>query len=301
MDYYKILEIDKISSTQEIKKHYYKLAKKYHPDKNNGISDENFKLLSEAYSTLSNPKKRYLYDMKLLFKENLGEDFINHFSDIELEIIHEYYLRLKDSTEFKFLKLLYDSLPKKFKEKIKRKFKQHKLDKKDTLLNLKEIKYIYANSIDNDYTLNLNRPLKDVYLNVNKEIILVTKNYAYHVFITSSDYSLEFKISNHVLTIHIQTVLPEHYTLNGRDIYYNHRINLYEYYFVDTFPIKLPNDIQINLKNSQSSSGIYNSVKIPYLGLKDGCKRGDLYIYKNLDLMIQNKHQYESIIKEIFT
>ena len=54
MDYYKILEIDKNSTTREIKKHYYKLAKKYHPDKNNGISDENFKLLSEAYSTLSN-------------------------------------------------------------------------------------------------------------------------------------------------------------------------------------------------------------------------------------------------------
>ena len=30
-------------------------------------------------------------------------------------------------------------------------------------------------------------------------------------------------------------------------------------------------------------------------------KRGDLYIYKNLDLMIQHKYQYESIIKEIFT
>ena len=35
MGYYTILEIDKISSTQEIKKHYYKLAKRYHPDKNN--------------------------------------------------------------------------------------------------------------------------------------------------------------------------------------------------------------------------------------------------------------------------
>ena len=298
MDYYKILEIDKNSTTDEIKKHYYKLAKKYHPDKNNGISDDDFKLLSEAYSTLSNPKKRYLYDMKLLFKGNLGEDFINHFSDIELEIIHDYYLRLKESTEFKFLKLLYDSLPKNFKEKVKGKFKHHKLDKKDTLLNLTDIKYIYANNIDNDYTLNLNRSLKDVYLNVNKEIILVTKDYAYHVFITRSDYSLEFKISNHVLTIHIQTVLPEHYTLNGQDIYYNHRINLYEYYFVDTFPIVLPNEIQINLKNSLEFN---NSVKIPYLGLKDGCNRGDLYIYKNLDLMIHNKHQYENIIKEIFT
>ena len=301
MDYYEILQIDKNSSTKEIKKHYYKLAKEYHPDKNNGISDENFKLLSEAYSILSNPKKRYLYDMKLLFKENLGEDFINHFSDIELEILHDYYLRLKESTEFKFLKLLYDSLPQNLKTKINHKFKYKNLDIKDSLLNLKDIKYIYANSINDDFVLNLNRSLKDVYQNVSKEIILITKNYTYHVFITHSDYSLKFQIQNHVLTIHIRTVLPEHYSLNGQDIYYNHRINLYEYYFIDTFPIKLPNDIQINLKNFQRSSEINNSVKIPYLGLKDGCKRGDLYIYKNLDLMIQNKYQYESIIKEIFT
>jgi len=52
------------------------------------------------------------------------------------------------------------------------------------------------------------------------------------------------------------------------------------------------------LKNSLEFN---NSVKLPYLGLKDGCNRGDLYIYKNLDLMIHNKHQYENIIKEIFT
>jgi|TARA_Y100000389_G_scaffold182688_1_gene199506 DnaJ-class molecular chaperone len=298
MDYYTILHIDQNSSTKDIKKHYYKLAKKYHPDKNNGISDENFKLLAEAYSILSNPKKRYLYDMKLLFKGNLGEDFINHFSDTELEILHDYYLRLKESTEFKFLKLLYESLPQHLKSKINYKFNYQKLDKKYSLLNLRDIKYIYANSINDNFVLNLNRSLKDVYQNKSKEIILITDRYAYNIYVTHSDYSLNFQIENHVLTIHIQTILPEHYSLNGKDIYYNHRINLYEYYFIDTFPIKLPNDVQINLKNSLEFN---NSLKIPYLGLKEGSKRGDLYIYKNLDLMIHDKYQYESIIKEIFT
>ena len=80
MNYYEILEISKNSDTRSIKKHYYSLSKKYHPDKNNGISDEKFKLLSEAYSTLSNPKKRYLYDMKLFFNENLGKDFVLNLS-----------------------------------------------------------------------------------------------------------------------------------------------------------------------------------------------------------------------------
>ena len=217
--------------------------------KNSGLSDENFKHLSEAYSTLSNPKKRYVYDMKLLLKENLGDNFINHFSEIELEIIHDYYLKIQNTTEFKFLKLLYDSLPNNLKNKINNKFNFKNLNEKNTLINLNNIKYIYADKIDNDYTIHLNRSLKDVYKNISKEIILITKSFVYNIFITSSDYSLKFKISNHILTIHIQTILPEHYSLNGQDIYYNHRINLYEYYFIDTFPIILPNDIQINLKN----------------------------------------------------
>ena len=38
MNFYEILEIDRNSSTKEIKKHYYSLSKKYHPDKNPGDS-----------------------------------------------------------------------------------------------------------------------------------------------------------------------------------------------------------------------------------------------------------------------
>ena len=97
MDYiqdFKNLEIPLGSSKDEIKAAYKRLSKKYHPDKNNGISDENFKYLSEAYSVLSNPKKRYLYDLKLLLQENLGENFIVQFSDHELEILNDYYLQL---------------------------------------------------------------------------------------------------------------------------------------------------------------------------------------------------------------
>jgi DnaJ-class molecular chaperone len=100
------------------------------------------------------------------------------------------------------------------------------------------------------------------------------------------------------LTINIQTCLPEKYSLNGNDLYYNHRINLYEYYFTDLFPITLPNDLRINLVNSEEFN---NSVKIPCLGIKTDGKRGDLYIYKELDLTIHNKDHYREILKEIFT
>lgn len=60
-DYYKILEVSKTATLKEIKLNYYKLSKKYHPDKENG-DDEKFKLINEAYSVLSCPKKKKLYD-----------------------------------------------------------------------------------------------------------------------------------------------------------------------------------------------------------------------------------------------
>lgn len=60
-DYYEILGVDKKASKEEIKKAFHKLAHKYHPDKGTGDSDK-FKEVSEAYSILSDEKKRAEYD-----------------------------------------------------------------------------------------------------------------------------------------------------------------------------------------------------------------------------------------------
>ena len=59
-DYYEILEVNKSSSKEEIKKVYKKLALKHHPDK--GGDAEKFKELSEAYAVLSDDNKRKQYD-----------------------------------------------------------------------------------------------------------------------------------------------------------------------------------------------------------------------------------------------
>lgn len=60
-DYYKILGVDKNATQTEIKKAYHKLAHKHHPDKGGGDA-EKFKEISEAYSVLSDTKKRAAYD-----------------------------------------------------------------------------------------------------------------------------------------------------------------------------------------------------------------------------------------------
>ncbi len=59
-NYYKILGVSKKASPSEIKKAYYKLARKHHPDR--GGNEERFKEINEAYQILSDKKKRKQYD-----------------------------------------------------------------------------------------------------------------------------------------------------------------------------------------------------------------------------------------------
>src|SRR5512143_819913 len=63
-DLYQELGVEKSASEAEIKKAYRKLASKLHPDKNPGDkrAEAKFKAVNRAYQTLSDAKKRALYD-----------------------------------------------------------------------------------------------------------------------------------------------------------------------------------------------------------------------------------------------
>ena len=59
-DYYKVLNVNKNASEDDIKKSYKKLAREHHPDR--GGNAEKFKEISEAYDILSDTQKRQQYD-----------------------------------------------------------------------------------------------------------------------------------------------------------------------------------------------------------------------------------------------
>ncbi|MCX2573136.1 J domain-containing protein [Pedobacter sandarakinus] len=64
IDYYKILDLKKDASIDDIKKAYRKLARKHHPDlnPNNEESNKKFQQINEANEVLSDPEKRKKYD-----------------------------------------------------------------------------------------------------------------------------------------------------------------------------------------------------------------------------------------------
>jgi molecular chaperone DnaJ len=64
LDLYKVLEVSKDASQDEIRRSYRRLARKYHPDANPGDkkAEDRFKEIQHAYEVLSKPEKRREYD-----------------------------------------------------------------------------------------------------------------------------------------------------------------------------------------------------------------------------------------------
>jgi molecular chaperone DnaJ len=65
VEYYEFLGIARDASPDQIKSAYRKAAMQWHPDRNpekKHVAEENFRLAAEAYSVLSDPQKRAIYD-----------------------------------------------------------------------------------------------------------------------------------------------------------------------------------------------------------------------------------------------
>ncbi|XP_049848538.1 uncharacterized protein LOC126315328 [Schistocerca gregaria] len=74
-DYYEALGIGRDATQSEIKKSYYEKARKCHPDKcpDNPELEAEFKKISQAYSVLSDPEKRKIYDLHGSYDDVAGD------------------------------------------------------------------------------------------------------------------------------------------------------------------------------------------------------------------------------------
>ncbi|MDR3197015.1 MAG: DnaJ domain-containing protein [Planctomycetaceae bacterium] len=74
-DYYKVLEIPKTATHEEVQKAYRKLARKHHPDMNRNDpkgAKEKFQKIQEAFDILGNPEKRKIYDQFGVSPDQMG-------------------------------------------------------------------------------------------------------------------------------------------------------------------------------------------------------------------------------------
>ena len=79
-DYYDVVGVSKSANDKEIKKAYRKKAMLLHPDKYKGPkeeAEEKFKELNEAYSVLSDEKKRQQYDHQRQFGDGPRVQFFH--------------------------------------------------------------------------------------------------------------------------------------------------------------------------------------------------------------------------------
>lgn len=313
MNHYEILRIHSSASTEDIRKHYYRYAKLYHPDKHSGDPEkcEYFKKLSEAYATLSNPKKRYIYDMKLRTESipEFQKIFEIQFSDDDLLVIQKYYEKISSSTEFKFLKILYKSLPETSKTNLKTNLKNglnhlkttlfHKDKDKhpdeniseDSLADISDLRYIDGHALLEFTQITLKRSFEDVYRNICKRILVKLRDSSHYLYITHSDYTIH--LPN--LEIHIATDVPEHIHVNGCDIYAEQKINLYQYYYVRNHILKFPEGPLLYDRDTRMILG--KGLRNPRTHL-----RHNLHISQKLVLNLSPETilANESIIKRIF-
>lgn len=68
--YYSLLQVSEKATFQEIKRSYRRLARKYHPDRNNSsTADDMIKKINQAFETLSDRDKRREYDSESHLRE----------------------------------------------------------------------------------------------------------------------------------------------------------------------------------------------------------------------------------------
>jgi DnaJ-class molecular chaperone len=286
-NFYDILQVNKNSTKEEIKKSYKKLALQYHPDKN---KDENsidkFKEIAEAYATLGDDDKRKNYDMFGSSDENFSGDPFSAFNDIfnqhmssfmnmnyEKEInISDILNKLSGFSNSNFDMPNIPNVHVKFHTMNKSPFSfpQNNVEDEYNSYNEQQNTTSIPELIPEDIIINIDTTLEEIYKKQKKDILLErfrNKNGTYklrpkkisiylydkELFLEKNGNENENSSLKGNIIINIKQINTNKYNkfkrINDYDILYIHEISLKEYYNNVYFKLTLPNDELLKIKN----------------------------------------------------
>ena len=101
-NFYEILGVNIDSSSLEIKKAYYALAKKYHPDASGGEMTNKFRMINEAYATLIDSDRKEAYDRHVLPTIDPSESSKSEGFDPNNSTYHNFWKKTHDKSSETF-------------------------------------------------------------------------------------------------------------------------------------------------------------------------------------------------------
>ena len=246
MDLYELLEIDEKDFNMDIlKKQYHKMCKIHHPDKG---GDENyFKLIQEAYETLSDEKKRAMYDRYKRF--SFLKDY--NFTDEELQEMNKYYEELLQNENVRLATTLYKTLPPQVKERLNSmkdfifnydKNKKNEISKSIVI----PAKFIDITGLNEDFYIEVNVGLEDAYKRVLKRITIKSKYGIYYLFLRDFNHNV-YLYNKYSFVLKLRTKDNEKFIRKNNDLIMIYKPKIHELFNHTILDIVLPDKKQLLL------------------------------------------------------
>ena len=290
IDYYNILEITDTANKDLIRKQFKKLSLKYHPDKNKDRDSSKFINIREAYDILIDDNSKQIYDYQRRF--TFLKDY--NLSDIDIEYLNSLYEKINNSYEFRFCKILFNTMPDIIKEKFNN-LKENIFSTSYATQITVPPKYINIEGLSENYTINLNITIDDAYNGVLKKLIIHTKDYICYLFLRVFD---NIVIQNGSYTFNIKFIIKNNtntFIKKHNNLIYIKNINMYQLLFQTKYDIILPNNECITLHKTKSN--IYTFKNKGFLDYT--YNKGYVCVIFNLDYHKDYSKNKERI-KEIF-
>lgn len=284
MNLYDILGVNINSSENEIKKAYFKLAKKYHPDKcSNG--EEKFHSINYAYTILANKENRKKYNEMNIDKKNELYDFLSKIfkSELKVDELETFGITISN-IEYEYLKDQFNNIISKYNiMELLKLFNDNMMTKKEDNVNIcsdseiniwddsvaeyyriDELPILFQKYNKNNIILNLDVSINDI-LECNLRKMKLKRNilnnlkktsfefYPKHPYIVFNEGGdITDKLNGNLI---IKLNLPKNYEWNNNFISYQHNISLYQSIYQNEYDINV-NDSIIKLNWNPFNDGM---------------------------------------------